>query len=106
MLSDDMVDLIQRIQACSVCGIILPLNVILVPLNPSLRLFLIMHHFRPLQSGELPTNAEDEEYIPFFTSIPMLHPISSAPEPKRRFVPSKWEHQKIMKIVRSIRKVG
>lgn len=34
----------------------------------------------------------------------MIHPLSSAPEPKSRFVPSKWEHKKIMKIVRAIRK--
>jgi ribosome biogenesis protein ERB1 len=33
----------------------------------------------------------------------MIHPLNSAPEPKRRFVPSKWEHEKIMKIVRAIR---
>ncbi|KAG8870535.1 Ribosome biogenesis protein erb1 [Serendipita sp. 405] len=30
-------------------------------------------------------------------------PLSAAPEPKRRFVPSKWEKQKVMKIVRAIR---
>ncbi|KAF7301443.1 Ribosome biogenesis protein ERB1 [Mycena indigotica] len=30
-------------------------------------------------------------------------PLSAAPEPKRRWVPSKWEKQKVMKIVRAIR---
>lgn len=35
----------------------------------------------------------------------MIHPLNSAPEPKRRFVPSKWEHEKVMKIVRAIRHV-
>ncbi|KAI9139255.1 NUC169 domain-containing protein [Paraphysoderma sedebokerense] len=42
--------------------------------------------------------------IEWFTSKPEIHPLSSAPEPKRRFVPSKWEHAKVMKIVRAIRK--
>jgi ribosome biogenesis protein ERB1 len=35
----------------------------------------------------------DSEYFP-----------GIAPEPKRRFVPSKWEHKKVMRIVRAIRK--
>ncbi|EJT97664.1 BOP1NT-domain-containing protein [Dacryopinax primogenitus] len=30
-------------------------------------------------------------------------PLSGRPEPKGRFVPSKWEHKKVMKIVRAIR---
>ncbi|KAF8917800.1 NUC169 domain-containing protein [Mucidula mucida] len=30
-------------------------------------------------------------------------PLSAAPEPKRRWVPSKWEKKKVMKIVRAIR---
>ena len=33
-----------------------------------------------------------------------IHPLSNRPEPKRRFIPSKWEHKKVMKIVRAIRK--
>jgi ribosome biogenesis protein ERB1 len=33
-----------------------------------------------------------------------IHPLSSAPEPKRRFIPSKNEGAKIMKIVRAIRR--
>ncbi|KAL9712471.1 Ribosome biogenesis protein erb1 [Leucoagaricus gongylophorus] len=32
-----------------------------------------------------------------------IMPLSAAPEPKRRFIPSKWEKQKVMKIVRAIR---
>ena len=35
----------------------------------------------------------------------MQTPLSAAPEPKRRFVPSKSEHKKVMKMVRAIRKV-
>ncbi|KAI9510437.1 BOP1NT-domain-containing protein [Russula earlei] len=32
-----------------------------------------------------------------------IMPLSAAPEPKRRWIPSKWERQKVMKIVRAIR---
>ena len=39
----------------------------------------------------------------WFTSKPEIMPLSSAPEPKRRFVPSKHEQKRIMKIVRGIR---
>ncbi|KAI9209593.1 NUC169 domain-containing protein [Polychytrium aggregatum] len=51
----------------------------------------------------------DSEYDPYeptvewFTSKTEIHPLSSAPEPKRRFIPSKWEAKRIMKIVRAIR---
>ena len=30
-------------------------------------------------------------------------PLSSAPEPKRRFIPSKWEMMRVMKIVKAIK---
>ncbi|KAF3778473.1 Ribosome biogenesis BOP1-like protein, partial [Nymphaea thermarum] len=32
------------------------------------------------------------------------HPLSNAPEPKRRFIPSKSEHKKVVSLVRRIRK--
>ena len=60
---------------------------------------------RRLESGLLP----DEHYNPYepamewFTSKTEIHPLINIPEPKRRFVPSKWEGIKIMKIVRAIR---
>ncbi|KAK4051108.1 Ribosome biogenesis protein erb1 [Microbotryomycetes sp. JL221] len=44
-----------------------------------------------------------EPTIPYFTSKVMDMPLSAKPEPKSRFLPSKWEHKKIMKIVRAIR---
>jgi ribosome biogenesis protein ERB1 len=44
------------------------------------------------------------DLIEFFTDRPEIHPISSAPEPKSRFIPSRWEAKRIMKIVSSIRK--
>ncbi|GAA5856845.1 hypothetical protein JCM8547_008870 [Rhodosporidiobolus lusitaniae] len=58
-----------------------------------------------LAKGENP----DENYdpyaptIPYFTSQTMQTPLSGRPEPKSRFLPSKWEHKKVMKIVRAIR---
>ncbi|TPX50523.1 hypothetical protein SeLEV6574_g00839 [Synchytrium endobioticum] len=45
-----------------------------------------------------------EPTVEYFTSRTELHPLSNAPEPKRRFTPSKWEAKRIMKIVRGIRK--
>lgn len=58
-----------------------------------------------LQAGEI-TDAGYNPYEPtveFFSSKTEVMPISARPEPKRRFVPSKWEAKKIMKIVRAIR---
>lgn len=44
-----------------------------------------------------------EPTIEWFTSQQMLTPLTAVPEPKRRFVPSKHEAKRIMKIVRAIR---
>lgn len=33
-----------------------------------------------------------------------IHPLSNAPEPKRRFMPSKWEAKKVVKLVRALRR--
>ncbi|KAG8795143.1 Ribosome biogenesis protein erb1 [Ceratobasidium sp. 428] len=62
---------------------------------------------RRLQQGENP----DGEYNPYEPTVEWftgkgkeeVMPLSARPEPKRRFVPSKWEKQKVMKIVRAIR---
>lgn len=35
-----------------------------------------------------------EPEVDWFTRDVELHPLSSAPEPKRRFQPSKWEEKK------------
>ncbi|KAF5827641.1 NUC169 domain-containing protein [Dunaliella salina] len=45
-----------------------------------------------------------EPYVDWFTRDQEKMPINGAPEPKRRFVPSKHEEQKIVKLVRAIRK--
>lgn len=44
-----------------------------------------------------------EPTIEWFTSQTELMPLTAVPEPKRRFVPSKHEAKRIMKIVRAIR---
>jgi len=58
-----------------------------------------------IQMNEVP----DGEYDPYpatveyFTGKTEKMPLSAAPEPKRRFVPSKHEAKRVMKIVRAIR---
>lgn len=44
-----------------------------------------------------------EPTIEWFTSKTEVMPLTAVPEPKRRFMPSKHEAQRIMKIVRAIR---
>ncbi|KAH0839680.1 ribosome biogenesis protein ERB1 [Lanmaoa asiatica] len=62
---------------------------------------------RRLQAGENPDVGYDpyEPTVEWFTGKGKeeVMPLSAAPEPKRRWLPSKWEKQKIMKIVRAIR---
>ena len=41
--------------------------------------------------------------IPYFTSVEEKMPLSAAPEPKRRFVPSKHEAKRVAQLVRAIR---
>ncbi|KAI8872849.1 BOP1NT-domain-containing protein [Ramicandelaber brevisporus] len=60
---------------------------------------------RRLQGNAFPDATFDpyEPTVEWFTSKVEEMPLSSAPEPKRRFLPSKHEHQRIMKLVRGIR---
>ncbi|KAH6650826.1 NUC169 domain-containing protein [Chaetomium tenue] len=60
---------------------------------------------RRVQMGLLPTDVQDPypDTVEYFTSIEEKMPLSSAPEPKRRFLPSKNEAKQIMKLVRAIR---
>ena len=44
-----------------------------------------------------------EPMVDWFSSKQEVAPISAAPEPKRRFVPSKHEAKRVMKIVKAIR---
>ncbi|KIJ56526.1 hypothetical protein M422DRAFT_197467 [Sphaerobolus stellatus SS14] len=59
---------------------------------------------RRLQQNEVP-DANFDPYEVFLPADdkPEIMPLSAAPEPKRRYVPSKWEKKKVMKIVRAIR---
>ncbi|TGZ85426.1 BOP1NT-domain-containing protein [Ascodesmis nigricans] len=60
---------------------------------------------RKIQMDEVAQDGYDP-YAPtieYFTSKTEVMPLSAAPEPKRRFIPSKHEQKRIMKIVRAIR---
>jgi ribosome biogenesis protein ERB1 len=43
------------------------------------------------------------DYVDYFTRHEEIMPLSAAPEPKRRFIPSKNEAKRVMKIVKAIR---
>lgn len=62
---------------------------------------------RRLQRAEIPDSSYNpyEDQVEWFTGEGKeeVMPLSARPEPKRRFVLSKWEHKKVMKIVRAIR---
>jgi len=60
---------------------------------------------RRVQQQEIPEEGYDPypDMVEYFTSIEEKMPLSSAPEPKRRFVPSKHEQKRVMKLVRAIR---
>ena len=58
-----------------------------------------------IQMNEVPEEGYDPypATIEYFTSKTETMPLSAAPEPKRRFIPSKHEAKRVMKIVRAIR---
>ncbi|GAQ87594.1 WD40 repeat nucleolar protein Bop1 [Klebsormidium nitens] len=59
-----------------------------------------------IRQGKIP-HAEvnpHEPYVDWFEFEDKGQPLSGAPEPKRRFIPSKWEAKQVVKIVRAIRK--
>ncbi|KAG9995429.1 BOP1NT-domain-containing protein, partial [Aureobasidium melanogenum] len=60
---------------------------------------------RKLTRNEAPGEGYDPypDMVEWFTSKTEIMPLSAAPEPKRRFVPSKHEAKRVMKIVRAIR---
>jgi len=55
--------------------------------------------------NEMPGEGYDPypDMVEYFTNTVEPMPLSAAPEPKRRFVPSKHEAKRVMKIVRAIR---
>lgn len=60
---------------------------------------------RRVQAGAFahPEFDDTPDYVDYESSIKEIMPLSAAPEPKRRFVPSKWEMMKVMKIVKAIK---
>lgn len=58
-----------------------------------------------IQLNEVPEEGYDPypATVEYFTGKAEVMPLSAAPEPKRRFVPSKHEAKRVMKIVRAIR---
>ncbi|KAF2276221.1 eukaryotic ribosome biogenesis protein-like protein 1 [Westerdykella ornata] len=60
---------------------------------------------KKLTRNEIPEEGYDPypEMVHYFSGKLEVMPLSSAPEPKRRFVPSKHEAKRVMKIVKAIR---
>lgn len=60
---------------------------------------------RKIQMNEVPEEGYDPypATVEYFSGKLEVMPLSAAPEPKRRFVPSKHEAKRVMKIVRAIR---
>jgi len=60
---------------------------------------------RKITRNEIPEDGYDPypDYVDYFTRKTEIMPLSAAPEPKRRFIPSKNEAKRIMKIVRAIK---
>lgn len=60
---------------------------------------------RQVTRNERPADGYDPypDMIEYFSSKPEIMPLSAAPEPKRRFIPSKHEAKRVMKLVRAIK---
>ena len=60
---------------------------------------------RKIQMNDIPEEGYEryEPALDLFSSKKEIMPLSAAPEPKRRFVPSKHEAKRVMKIVKAIR---
>jgi ribosome biogenesis protein ERB1 len=65
-----------------------------------------MRMIRRIREGKF-AHVEIDPFEPendWFTRDQEIMPLSGAPEPKRRFIVSKWEEKKIVKLVRAMRK--
>lgn len=76
--------------------------------NTGLPLALSQQELQLLRRVQMNETGEEgynpyEPTIEYFTSKTEIMPLNAAPEPKRRFVPSKHEAKRVMKIVRAIR---
>jgi len=58
-----------------------------------------------IQASHFPDSGFDpyEPYVDWFTGEKMLHPIKDNPDSKQSFMPSKWEHKRVMKLVHAIK---
>lgn len=61
---------------------------------------------RNIREGRFPHVGIDpfEPEDDYCTRVREPHPLNAAPEPKRRFAPSKWEEKAVVKLVRAIRR--
>ena len=59
-----------------------------------------------IRKGNFPSVAIDphEDLVPWTSDKPLKQPLIDLPEPKARFVPSKWEAKRVVKLVRAIRR--
>lgn len=64
-----------------------------------------MEIIRRIQAGAFahPEFEAYPEYVDYYTSEKMIHSMGNDQEPKSRFVPSKWERMKVMKIIKGIK---
>ena len=44
-----------------------------------------------------------QPWVEFFTNETMIHPLTAHPPQKRSFIPSKWEKQRVGRMVHSIK---
>ena len=60
---------------------------------------------RRMMSGTYahPEFNDTPDYVPIHSNKIQIHAMGVETEPKRRFIPSKWERQKVLKIVKGIR---
>lgn len=61
---------------------------------------------RNIREGRFPHVGIDpfEPEDDYCSRVREIHPLNAAPEPKRRFAPSKWEEKAVVKLVRAIRR--
>ena len=64
-----------------------------------------MELIRRIQAGAFahPEHDDTPDYIDYYSSKIEQMPLTGAPEPKRRFTPSKWELMRVMKIVKAMK---
>ena len=61
---------------------------------------------KAIRSGRFPHVGVEafEPEADWFSRDVSIHPLNAAPEPKRRFMPSKWEERAVVRLVRALRR--